>query len=73
MFVRDGELLAAPFDADRLAVVGTAAQAIERLPAQLQGIPSIDISASGTVVYAPTTAISRLVLGVASGRRAATQ
>jgi len=27
----------------------------------LQGLPSIDISASGTVVYAPTTAMSRLV------------
>jgi eukaryotic-like serine/threonine-protein kinase len=61
VFVRDSELLAVPFDADRLAVVGAAAQAIERLPAQLQGIPAIDISGAGTVVYAPTTAISRLV------------
>ena len=61
VFFRDGELLAAPFDADRLEVVGVAAQAIEKLPAQSQGIPSIDVSESGTVVYAPTTALSRLV------------
>ena len=61
VFVRAGELLAAPFDPDRLEVRGTAAQAIEKLPSQLQGIPSIDISASGTVVYAPTAAVSRLV------------
>src|SRR6185503_10740336 len=61
VFVRNGELLAAPFDPDRLEVIGTAAQAIEKLPSQLQGIPSIDISASGTVVYAPTAAVSRLV------------
>ena len=61
VFVRNGELLAAPFNADSLEVVGSAAQAIEKLPAQLQGIPSIDISASGTVIYAPTAAVSRLV------------
>ena len=61
VFVRGGELLAAPFDPDRLEVIGTAAQAIEKLPSQLQGIPSIDISASGTVIYAPTAAVSRLV------------
>jgi serine/threonine-protein kinase len=61
LFVRNGELLTAPFDADRLVVTGPTAQAIDKLPAQLQGVPSIDISASGTVVYAPTTAVSRLV------------
>ena len=61
VFVRNGELLAVPFNPERLEVVGSAAQAIEKLPAQLQGIPSIDISASGTVVYAPTAAVSRLV------------
>ena len=61
VFVRDSELLAAPFDTDRLTVVGTASQAIERLPAQLQGIPAIDISGAGTVVYAPTAAVSRIV------------
>jgi serine/threonine protein kinase/Tol biopolymer transport system component len=60
IFFRDSELLAAPFDANRLEVTGAASQAIEKLPTQLQGLPSIDISASGTVVYAPTTAVSRL-------------
>jgi eukaryotic-like serine/threonine-protein kinase len=61
VFVRDGELLVTAFDADRLTVAGSAAQAVEKLPVQLQGIPSIDISSSGTVVYTPTTAVSRLV------------
>jgi eukaryotic-like serine/threonine-protein kinase len=61
IFFRDGELLAAPFDPDRLEVTGPASQAIEKLPTQLQDLPSIDISASGTVIYAPTTAVSRLV------------
>jgi serine/threonine protein kinase/Tol biopolymer transport system component len=61
VFFRNGELLAAPFDADRLALIGSPVQAVEKLPAQLQGIPSMDISNSGTVAYAPTTAVSRLV------------
>jgi len=61
IFFRDGELLAAPFDSDRLVIVGSASPAIDKLPTQLQGLPSVDISASGTVVYAPTTAVSRLV------------
>ena len=43
------------------SVGGPASQAIEKLPTQLQGLPSIDISASGTVAYAPTTAVSRLI------------
>jgi serine/threonine protein kinase len=61
IFARGGELLAAPFDADRLVITGPTAQAIDKVPTQLQGLPSIDISASGTVVYAPTTAVSRLI------------
>jgi eukaryotic-like serine/threonine-protein kinase len=61
VFVRDGELLAAPFDADRLQVTGPATQAITGIPPQVQGVPSIDLSPSGTVVYARTTAVSRLV------------
>ena len=61
VFVRGGELLMTPFDAVSLSITGSAAQAVEKLPVQLQGIPSIDISSSGTVVYTPTTAVSRLV------------
>src|SRR3954471_9302018 len=61
VFVRDGELLVAPFDPDRVAVIGDAAQAIDRIPSQAQGVPTIDISASGTMAYAPTAAVSRLV------------
>jgi len=61
VFVRGGELLMTRFDADRLSITGSAPQAVEKLPVQLQGIPSIDVSSSGTVVYTPTTAVSRLV------------
>ncbi len=61
VFFRNGELLAAPFDADRLALIGSPVQAVEKLPVQLRGVPSMDISNSGTVAYAPTTAVSRLV------------
>ena len=61
IFFRDGELLAAPFDPVRIQITGAAAQAIERLPTQEQGIPSIDVSPGGTLVYAPTSAVSRIV------------
>ena len=61
VFYRDGELLVAPFDPNRLEVTGSATQALEKIPAQVQGIPSLDVSPSGTLVYAPTNAVSRLV------------
>jgi serine/threonine-protein kinase len=58
VFVRDGELLAAPFDAVRLELTGPAVRAVENLPASPSGVPMVDVSSSGTVVYAPTTAVS---------------
>jgi serine/threonine-protein kinase len=61
VFYRDGELLAAPFDPDSLQLTGSATQAFENVPAQVQGIPSVDVSPAGTLVYAPTTAVSRMV------------
>ena len=36
-------------------------QAVDNLPALAPGVPVVDMSSSGTVVYAPTTAMSRLV------------
>jgi hypothetical protein len=61
VFFRDGELLAAPFDAVRLELTGSAVRAIDNIPASLSGVPMVDVSPSGTVAYAPTTAVSRLV------------
>ena len=61
VFYRDGELLAAPFDPERLQLTGPATQAFEKVPAQVQGIPSIDVSPAGTLIYAPTSAVSRMV------------
>ena len=61
VFFRDGELLAAPFDVGRLQVTGPAVQAINSLPSGGEGVPVVDVSASGTVVYAPTNAVSRMV------------
>jgi len=61
VFFRNGELLAAPFDAARLQVTGPAVQALNNLPASVSGVPVVDVSSSGTAVYAPTNAVSRLV------------
>src|SRR5207244_12145717 len=57
----DGELLAAPFDEARAQVTGPAVQVIDNLPAVTGGVPSVDLASTGTLVYAPTTAVSRLV------------
>ena len=61
MFVRDGELMVAPFDTNRLMATGPAVRAIDDLPASSTGTPTVDVSRAGTIVYAPTTAVSRLV------------
>jgi Tol biopolymer transport system component len=61
VFFRDGELLAAPFDAATLQLTGPPVQAASELPDGVAGAPVVDLSASGTLVYAPTTAVSRLV------------
>ncbi|MGH9257586.1 MAG: protein kinase domain-containing protein [Vicinamibacterales bacterium] len=63
MFFRDGELLAAPFDAASLGLTGPVVRTtIESVPISVQGTPIVDVSPSGTMVYAPTGALSRLVL-----------
>jgi hypothetical protein len=61
MFFRDGELFAAAFDVDRLELTGPPIQAIANLPASVSAVPVVDVSQSGTVVYAASTAVSRLV------------
>jgi hypothetical protein len=61
IFYRDGALLAAPFDATRLEVTGAPSRIPEAVPQAANGTPLADVSATGTLVYAPTTATATLV------------
>jgi serine/threonine-protein kinase len=61
IFYRDGELLAAPFDAGTQRVTGAAVRILESVPATVAGVPLADVSATGALVYAPTIASARLV------------
>jgi predicted Ser/Thr protein kinase/dipeptidyl aminopeptidase/acylaminoacyl peptidase len=60
-FFRDGQLLMVPFDAATRKVTGPAVSFLDSLPVLPSGVPPVDISLSGTIVYSPTTAVSRLV------------
>ena len=62
IFFRDGALLAAPFDIERLEMTGPAVRAVENVDAQATGEPLAAVSASGSLVYQPTgTTTSRVV------------
>ena len=61
IFYRDGELLAAPFDAGTQRVTGDAVRILENVPATATGVPLADLSPGGVLAYAPTTASARLV------------
>jgi len=61
LFHRDGDIVVVPFDAGRLEVTGPAVRAIDNLPDHSSGLLAMDVSRSGTLVYSPTTAVSRLV------------
>ncbi len=61
LFLRDGDLLAAPFDADQVAITGPAVAASERVGNAGTTMPIVDVSATGTLVYASTTAVNNLV------------
>jgi serine/threonine protein kinase/Tol biopolymer transport system component len=61
VFYRDGELLAAPFDVGTRRTTGTTVRAFEDLPRSAQEIPILAMSASGVLVYSPTTSVSQLV------------
>ena len=61
VFVRNGQVLVAPFDAATETVTGPAVQLLDDVPMLSSGVPLLDISASGTAVYSPSTAVSRLV------------
>jgi eukaryotic-like serine/threonine-protein kinase len=56
VFFRDGALLAAPFDVDRLTVTGPAVRVLENLAVDVStGAPLAAISDSGTLLYPPGT------------------
>jgi hypothetical protein len=60
VFFRDGRLIAAPFDPASAAVGGATEVILDSLPTLAPGIPLLDVSRSGTVVFSPTTAVSTL-------------
>jgi Tol biopolymer transport system component len=60
-YFRDGQMFAAPFDADALQATGPPVPLLDNVPVLTPGIPLLDVSASGTVMYSPTTAFSTLV------------
>ena len=61
VFLRDDRMAVAPFDASRLQLTGPATQLLDSLPATTTlGGAIVDLSLTGTAVYSPTTAVSRL-------------
>ncbi|MBM4195170.1 MAG: hypothetical protein FJ202_12445 [Gemmatimonadetes bacterium] len=63
VFFRDGALLAAPFDPERVTLAGPAVRVTENLGlAALTGTPIFAVSRSGSLLYVPNNAVrSRLV------------
>jgi len=60
-FYRDGAVLAASFDMERLRVTGDAVRLVDGLAIGEGDAPLIDLSASGVMVYPSTSAVSRMV------------
>jgi hypothetical protein len=62
VFFRGKDLLAAPFDADRLELTGPAVRVLENIGLDFNGVPLASFSPSGTLAYVPVgTGTSRLV------------
>jgi hypothetical protein len=61
IFYRDGELLAAPFDVETQRITGPTVRILANIPEGANGVPLVDISAAGALVYAPITSAARLV------------
>src|SRR5262249_26348374 len=54
LYAQDGNLLAVPFDAERLAITGTATPVVEGvLQSRTSGTAQYSVSASGSLVYIP--------------------
>ena len=51
LFMRGGALFAAPFDADRLEVTGSAVAVVEGIRTESEGTGQVAVSAEGTLVY----------------------
>ncbi len=60
-FYRDGDVLAAPFDMERLRVTDEAVRVVDALQTGESSAPLIDMSASGVMVYPSAAAGSRMV------------
>jgi len=62
VFYRDKDLLAAPFDTERLELTGPAVRVVEKLGLDFNGTPLASVSAAGILSYVPVgTGTSRLV------------
>jgi serine/threonine-protein kinase len=61
LLYRDGEMLSAPFDAERLRLTGPASRTVDGFVASVPGSPLYDASPAGTLVYSSATLTSRLV------------
>jgi serine/threonine protein kinase len=65
LFYRDGSILAAPFDVDRLEPKGTPARVLDGLAVDsITGAPMIAVSRTGVVVYPPAAATSSRLVSV---------
>ena len=54
IFFRDGALIAAPFDADRLAVTGPSVRVIDNVAVDASaGVPLVALSENGSLLYSP--------------------
>src|SRR5688572_8819086 len=60
-YFREGKMFAAPFDAAALMVTGPDVLLIDNIPELASGVPLIDVSSSGAVMYSASTAFSSLV------------
>jgi eukaryotic-like serine/threonine-protein kinase len=60
-FYRGGQLLAVKFDEDALRPSGPPIQALESVPDIAIGTPIADVSTSGVLVFAPSSALRQLV------------
>jgi serine/threonine-protein kinase len=67
LFHRDGAMLAAPFDGDRLEVTGPATRVLDRVAVGADGMMKVALSATGVLMYA-TPETSQVVWVDRSGR-----
>jgi len=61
VFFRDGSLLAAPFDRERMETSGPATRVVEKVGVAASGAPMLAVAASGSLAYVSETSASHLV------------